>query len=77
MERPSHESNEALRQLSHELRTPLTSIKGYTELLLEGAAGDLSQDQREMLLAVGRNVDRLTVAINGFLVEPDKQTATA
>jgi two-component system, OmpR family, phosphate regulon sensor histidine kinase PhoR len=76
MERHPAESNDALRRLSHELRTPLTSIKGYTELLLDGAAGDLSLDQRDLLLAVGRNVDRLTVTINDFLVERAPQ-ATA
>ena len=45
--------------VSHELRTPLTSIRGYTELLLEGDAGEPNDDQREYLGIVDRNVDRL------------------
>jgi signal transduction histidine kinase len=59
----------SLNVLSHELRTPLTSIKGYTELMLEGAVGELSEEQREFLLVVGRNVDRLTETINTLLTQ--------
>ena len=32
--------DEFIALVSHELRTPLTSIRGYTELLLDGEAGD-------------------------------------
>ncbi|HET6345205.1 MAG TPA: ATP-binding protein, partial [Myxococcota bacterium] len=32
--------------VSHELRTPLTSVIGYSEMLLEGLAGDLTAEQR-------------------------------
>lgn len=35
---------------SHQLRTPLTSIKGYTSLLLEGAAGRPPNDLEEKFL---------------------------
>ena len=31
--------------VSHELRTPLTSIVGYLELMQEGEAGELTDDQ--------------------------------
>ena len=33
--------------VSHELRTPLTSILGYTEMLEEGAYGELGDEQRD------------------------------
>jgi signal transduction histidine kinase len=33
--------------VSHELRTPLTSVIGYSEMLLEGMAGELAPEQRE------------------------------
>src|SRR5262249_6475603 len=36
-----------LATVSHELRTPLTSVIGYSEMLLEGLAGQLLPDQRE------------------------------
>lgn len=35
--------------VSHELRTPLTSIRGYTDLVLLGAAGTVSEEQRAYL----------------------------
>lgn len=34
-----------LATISHELRTPLTSVIGYSEMLLEGLAGELNEDQ--------------------------------
>ncbi len=38
--------------VSHELRTPLTSVIGYSEMLLEGLAGDLSGEQREYIKTI-------------------------
>lgn len=38
--------------VSHELRTPLTSVIGYSEMLLEGLAGDLSDEQREYVQTI-------------------------
>jgi PAS domain S-box-containing protein len=71
-------ANERLRELdamkdefvalvSHELRTPLTSIKGYTELILDGSAGELNDEQRTMLAVVDRNNGRLFRLINDLL----------
>jgi signal transduction histidine kinase len=48
---------------SHQLRTPLTSIKGYAALLMDGEAGELSMDQREMVEVIRRNTDRLTALL--------------
>jgi hypothetical protein len=35
--------------------TPLVSIKGYSELLLKGAAGDLTEEQRQFIQIIHRN----------------------
>ena len=51
--------SEFLLTVSHELRTPLTSIAGYVELLRSGDAGELTQEQDDLLSIVDRNVDRL------------------
>lgn len=48
---------------SHQLRTPLTSIKGYASLLMDGEAGELSDDQRELVEVIRRNTDRLTALL--------------
>ncbi|HEY8646510.1 MAG TPA: PAS domain-containing sensor histidine kinase [Gaiellaceae bacterium] len=72
------EQNEKLRELdvmkdefvalvSHELRTPLTAIQGYTELVLDGTAGELNDEQRMMLTAVDRSSARLFRLINDLL----------
>jgi len=53
--------------VSHELRTPLTSIAGYTEMLADGDAGQLSADQRRMLDIVERNTRRLLALIEDLL----------
>jgi len=53
--------------VSHELRTPLTSIKGFADLLLDGEAGAINEEQREFLDIVGHNADRLVALINDLL----------
>jgi signal transduction histidine kinase len=53
--------------VSHELRTPLTSIRGYLELLREGEAGDLTDEQLEFVSIVERNADRLLRLVGDLL----------
>lgn len=59
--------NEFVATVSHELRTPMTSIKGYADLLLLGAAGDISEAQQRFLETIKSNADRLTVLVNDLL----------
>lgn len=53
--------------VSHELRTPLTSISGYLELLVDGVAGELTDDQREMTSIIQRNTGRLLRLVEDIL----------
>jgi signal transduction histidine kinase len=53
--------------VSHELRTPITSIRGYLELVLDGEAGDLTDEQRQFLSIVDRNPDRLLRVVGDLL----------
>jgi PAS domain S-box-containing protein len=53
--------------VSHELRTPMTSIKGYTDLLLKGAVGELSDQQQHFLGVVRSNVDRMADLVSDLL----------
>jgi len=73
------EQNERLRELdrmkdsfvssvSHELRTPLTSMVGYLEILRDGEAGALTEDQEHYLGIVDRNCHRLNDLIGDILV---------
>lgn len=53
--------------VSHELRTPMTSIKGYADLILMEAAGELTDDQRKFMITIKNNVDRLVTLVNELL----------
>jgi signal transduction histidine kinase len=53
--------------VSHELRTPLTSIRGFLEVVLEGEAGELNEEQNELLRIVERNADRLLALVGDLL----------
>ena len=65
-----------LDNVSHELRTPLTHIKGFVDNLHDGVGGGLSEKQRDYLLRVTDNCDRLIRLINDLLdlsrIESDK-----
>jgi signal transduction histidine kinase len=56
-----------LATVSHELRTPLTSIIGYSEMLFEGLAGDLSSEQREFVQTIRDKGEQLLQLIKGLL----------
>jgi signal transduction histidine kinase len=59
--------SEFVSTVSHELRTPMTSIKGYVDLLLMGAAGDMSQPQVRYLQVIKNNAERLHMLVNDLL----------
>jgi signal transduction histidine kinase len=52
---------------SHELRTPLTAIKGFTEMVLDGDAGEINQEVAEYLGIVDNNAERLMALVNDLL----------
>jgi signal transduction histidine kinase len=50
--------------VSHELRIPMTSIKGYTDLLLQGMMGPLTDPQKNFLDVIRNNVERMRVLVS-------------
>jgi signal transduction histidine kinase len=56
-----------LATVSHELRTPLTSIIGYSEMLVEGLAGELTSEQRDFVQTIRDKGDQLLALIKGLL----------
>ncbi len=56
-----------LATISHELRTPLTSIIGYSEMLSEGLAGELSKEQQDYTQTIVSKSEQLLQLITGIL----------
>jgi signal transduction histidine kinase len=56
-----------LATVSHELRTPLTSIMGYGEMLAEGVAGALTEEQREFVETIRTKSEQLLGLIMSLL----------
>jgi signal transduction histidine kinase len=56
-----------LATMSHELRTPLTSIIGYSDMLLSGMTGEVSDKQRGILRSILNSGEALLNLINDIL----------
>ena len=50
--------------VSHELRLPMTSIKGYTDLMRQGAVGPVNEMQTNFLDVIRNSVDRMSALIS-------------
>ena len=61
------EKNRFLRHMSHELKTPLANLREGTELLIEGAVGELDSAQREVAAILRENGIRLQRMIENLL----------
>ncbi|GAV31898.1 signal transduction histidine kinase [Coriobacteriaceae bacterium EMTCatB1] len=53
--------------MSHELRTPLNSVIGFTQLMLQGLAGPLTEEQRKQLEMVNASGHHLLSLVNDLL----------
>lgn len=66
-ERASRAKSEFLAGVSHDLRTPLNSIIGFSEVLLGGQGGSLSEQQREYTQYINTAGTHLLSLINNLL----------
>jgi signal transduction histidine kinase len=57
-----------LSMITHELRSPLNSINGYLDLVLEGIAGELNQQQREFVQRARAGSEHLYALIEDLLL---------
>lgn len=67
VEQANKAKSEFLATMSHELRTPLNAIGGYTDLMLEGIRGPISDAQRTDLERINRSQRHLLGVINDIL----------
>jgi two-component system sensor histidine kinase GlrK len=63
----AQERNRFLRHMSHELKTPLANIREGTELLMDGAVGELNTGQREVTAILRDNGIKLQRLIENLL----------
>jgi two-component system sensor histidine kinase BarA len=56
-----------LATVSHELRTPLTSIIGYSEMLIQGMAGEMKPEQFDFVKTIYEKGEQLLSLISGLL----------
>jgi signal transduction histidine kinase/DNA-binding NarL/FixJ family response regulator len=66
-EQANKAKSEFLANMSHELRTPLNAIGGYTDLIVEGIRGPITEAQLADLERVKRNQRYLLSLINDIL----------
>ncbi len=59
--------DEFVSMASHQLRTPLTSVKGYLSMVVEGDAGKVTSQQKELLNEAYSSNERMVNLVNDFL----------
>jgi two-component system, NtrC family, sensor histidine kinase GlrK len=72
----AQERNRFLRHMSHELKTPLANIREGTELLMDGAVGELDPAQREVTAILRENGIKLQRMIENLLSFSAWQTSS-
>ena len=72
----AQERNRFLRHMSHELKTPLANIREGTELLMDGAVGELDSNQREVAGILRENSIKLQRMIENLLSFSAWQTSS-
>ena len=72
----AHERNRFLRHMSPELKTPLANIREGTELLMDGAVGELDSNQREVAAILRENGIKLQRMIENLLSFSAWQTSS-
>jgi signal transduction histidine kinase len=64
LRRASQSKSEFVSFVAHELKNPLTSIKGYADVLITGAAGGLTEAQKNFLGTIRANAERMNTLVS-------------
>lgn len=64
---PASRKDDFVAVSSHELRSPLSIIKWYTEILLDGDAGPLTEEQRKYLTVIENSNQRAIDLVRSLL----------
>jgi len=67
VKRANQYKSEFVSMVAHELKLPMTSIKGYSDLIVKGAAGPVSDAQLQFLNVISSNVDRMNKLVSDLL----------
>jgi signal transduction histidine kinase len=64
LNRANQSKSEFVSFVAHELKNPLTSIKGYSDVLISGAVGQMNEQQRNFLGTIRFNADRMNTLVS-------------
>lgn len=59
VQQANNAKSEFVSLVSHELKTPMTAIKGYADLIAQGAVGQINEVQANFLSTIRANVNRM------------------
>jgi signal transduction histidine kinase len=57
-------NTEFISIVAHDLKGPMSSIRGYADLIRQGAAGTTTEQQDEFLATIRANVDRMAALVS-------------
>lgn len=67
LQRLDKAKDEFVSMASHQLRTPLTTVKGYLSMVMDGDAGEITENQRNLLNEAFLSSERMVNLVNDFL----------
>lgn len=67
IEELSNAQTNFMNQVMHETKSPLTSIIGYSDIFLKGGFGEISKKQKEPLIIIKRQSERILNMTNDLL----------
>lgn len=67
MQRAAVRRDRLFSAMSHDLRTPITAVMGYSELLMDGIVGEVTDQQREMVERISQVSHHLAQMLTNLL----------